>query len=99
MARVTVEDCLEYVNDQFALVHLAARRYRQLHRGGQRLVDSRNKDIVTALREIAGGHVTFREDVQATVMKAHQDPQERAMEAIAQSAAYDDLDLDATPLI
>jgi len=63
MARVTVEDCLANVRDQFALVHLAAQRYRQLHRGAPRLVDNKNKDIVCALREIASGSVRFREDV------------------------------------
>ena len=53
MARITVEDCLANVTDQFALVHLAAQRYRQLHRGANRLVDNKNKDVVCALREIA----------------------------------------------
>ncbi len=67
MARVTVEDCLEKINDQFALVHLAALRYRQLHRGASRLVESRNKDIVQSLREIASGRVRFREDVNETI--------------------------------
>ena len=69
MARVTVEDCLDYVTDQFALVHLAAQRYRQLHRGAPRLVENRNKNIVCALREIAGDKVRFREDVVETVYK------------------------------
>jgi DNA-directed RNA polymerase subunit omega len=69
MARVTVEDCLDHCPDQFALVHLAALRYRQLHRGARRLVESRNKEIVTALREIATGKVTFREDVAELVMR------------------------------
>jgi DNA-directed RNA polymerase subunit omega len=68
MARVTVEDCLENVTDQFALVHLAALRYRQLHRGANRLVDNRNKDVVCALREIAEQKVRFREDVGATLL-------------------------------
>ncbi len=63
MARVTVEDCLDNCHDQFALVHLATLRYRQLHRGGQRLVDCKNKNIVAALREIAADKVRFREDV------------------------------------
>jgi DNA-directed RNA polymerase subunit omega len=67
MARVTVEDCLETVTDQFALVHLTAQRYRQLHRGANRLVDNRNKNVVCALREIAGRHVRFREDVAAVL--------------------------------
>jgi DNA-directed RNA polymerase subunit omega len=57
MARVTVEDCLEKVNNRFALVHLAARRVRQLVRGSQRLVPSKNKDVVTSLREIAADKV------------------------------------------
>lgn len=53
MARVTVEDCLEHLENRFALVHLAARRVRQLTKGAQRLIFSKNKDVVTALREIA----------------------------------------------
>ena len=69
MARVTVEDCLENVWDQFALVHLTAQRYRQLHRGAPRLVENKNKNVVCALREIASQRVRFREDVDA-VMRA-----------------------------
>jgi DNA-directed RNA polymerase subunit omega len=57
MARVTVEDCLENLENRFALVHLAARRVRQLTKGSQRLVQSKNKDVVTALREIADNRV------------------------------------------
>lgn len=67
MARVTVEDCLERLVDQFALVHLASARYRQLHRGATRLVDNKNKDVVCALREIAAGKVRFREEVADAV--------------------------------
>ena len=57
MARVTVEDCLDYVDNRFGLVHLAARRVRQLAKGAERLVESDNKDIVAALREIAAAKV------------------------------------------
>ena len=57
MARVTVEDCLENIENRFALVHLAARRVRQLSKGSQRLIPSKNKDVVTALREIAEAKV------------------------------------------
>jgi len=57
MARVTVEDCLEFLENRFALVHLAARRVRQLAKGSLRLVSSKNKDVVTALREIADNRV------------------------------------------
>jgi DNA-directed RNA polymerase subunit omega len=57
MARVTVEDCLEKIENRFALVHLASRRVRQLSKGSARLVSSKNKDVVTALREIAESRV------------------------------------------
>lgn len=57
MARVSVEDCLKKVNSRFSLVHLAGRRVRQLEKGAHRLVDSDNKNIVEALREIAAGKV------------------------------------------
>lgn len=53
MARVTVEDCLEKVDSRFSLVHLAAKRVRQLEKGARRLVNSDNKNIVESLREIA----------------------------------------------
>jgi len=59
MARITVEDCLKKVDNRFALVHLAAARARQLAKGSSALVKSKNKYIVTALREIASGKVQF----------------------------------------
>jgi DNA-directed RNA polymerase subunit omega len=59
MARVTVEDCLDREENRFALVILAAHRTRQLIKGSQALVPSRNKPAVTALREIAAGRVKF----------------------------------------
>ena len=53
MARITVEDCLQKVNNRFGLIHLAAKRVRQLRKGAEPLVVCKNKDIVVALREIA----------------------------------------------
>lgn len=67
MARVTVEDCLERVDNHFALVILAAERARQLAKGAAPLVACNNKSAVTALREIGRGRVFFNEDVAATV--------------------------------
>jgi len=56
MARVTVEDCLENVDNRFELVRLAARRARQLAQGKDALVEPENdKPTVIALREIAEG--------------------------------------------
>jgi DNA-directed RNA polymerase subunit omega len=65
MARVTVEDCLEREENRFALVVLAAQRTRQLMKGAQPLVHSKNKAAVTALREIAAGKVHFDRDTHA----------------------------------
>lgn len=59
MARVTVEDCLEHEDNRFALVILAAQRTRQLMKGANPLVVSKNKSSVTALREIAARKVYF----------------------------------------
>ncbi len=58
MARITVEDCLEKVPSRFELVVLAAKRAKQLLKGSRPLVDSDNKEPVTALREIAEDKVT-----------------------------------------
>lgn len=57
MARVTIEDCLRCVDNMYELVHLATRRTRQLYRGSDPMVKSKNRQIVTALREIAAGKV------------------------------------------
>jgi DNA-directed RNA polymerase subunit omega len=57
MARVTVEDCIEKVPNRFELVHVAARRTKQLKRGGKALVQCEKKEVVTSLREIADGLV------------------------------------------
>jgi len=57
MARITVEDCLEQVDNRFGLIHLAAKRVRQLKKGAEPVVVCKNKDIVVALREIAAGRV------------------------------------------
>ena len=57
MARITIEDCLEKVENRYELVHLTIKRVKQLREGDDRQVRSKNKDVVTALREIAAGRV------------------------------------------
>lgn len=65
MARVTVEDCLETVQNRFALVLLATKRTRQLLKGATPLVDNaKNKQPVVALREIAANRVRFDKEVK-----------------------------------
>jgi DNA-directed RNA polymerase subunit omega len=59
MARVTVSDCLEKVDNRFELVLLASRRARQIMDGAEAIVELENdKPTVIALREIAEGHIT-----------------------------------------
>ncbi|MBC8418158.1 MAG: DNA-directed RNA polymerase subunit omega [Desulfobacteraceae bacterium] len=57
MARITVEDCLKKVDNRFGLIHLTAKRVRQLKKGAEPMVVCKNTDIVVALREIAAGNV------------------------------------------
>jgi DNA-directed RNA polymerase subunit omega len=65
MSRITVEDCLEKVNSRFELVMLASKRSRQLFKGAKPLIESDNREIVVALREIAAGKVRKKDAVQA----------------------------------
>jgi DNA-directed RNA polymerase subunit omega len=59
MARITVEDCLENIDNIFEMVLVAAKRARRIAHGADPMVDLENdKPTVLALREIADGHVT-----------------------------------------
>ena len=58
MARVTIEDCLDNVENRYELVHLTVKRVKQLREGATSQVKSKNKPVVTALREIAAGKVS-----------------------------------------
>jgi DNA-directed RNA polymerase subunit omega len=58
MARITVEDCIQRVPNRFHLVQMAAIRAKQLKRGSGALIQQgENKEVVTALREIAAGYI------------------------------------------
>jgi DNA-directed RNA polymerase subunit omega len=78
MARVTVEDCLDHVENRFQLVLVAAKRARQLTLGAEPHVPRENdKPTVIALREIAEGFVTsaiLNEEVPVAGAEAHEDP-------------------------
>ena len=59
MARITVEDCLENIDNIFEMVLVAAKRARRIAHGADPMVELENdKPTVLALREIAEGHVT-----------------------------------------
>ena len=74
MARVTVEDCLENVDNRFELVMLATKRSRQIATGGKepKVAWETDKPTVVALREIAEGLISY--DIMAE--EALQDQQE-----------------------
>ncbi len=62
MARITVEDCLAKIDNRFELTLVAARRARQLAAGARPTIpldkDSKDKNTVIALREVAAGTIT-----------------------------------------
>ena len=94
MARITVEDCLEVVDNRFELVMMAAKRARQLANGVEPLLDnheSGDKPTVLALREIAARKID--NELINKVEKAERERAEReALEwAAAEVVADDDL--------
>lgn len=78
MARVTIEDCLKHVENRFELVHLAAKRVRQLYKGAPVLLTDKvkNKEIVVALREIAAGKIAAVKPRTALPTKPELNPPE-----------------------
>ena len=57
MARITVEDSLKQIPNRFELILIATYCARMLAQGHTPKVESRNKPTVTALREVAAGHI------------------------------------------
>jgi DNA-directed RNA polymerase subunit omega len=94
MARITVEDCLQVVDNRFELVMMAAKRARQLANGVEPQIDnseSNDKPTVLALREIAARRID--NDYVDAVEKAERERKEReALEwAAAEVVADDDM--------
>jgi DNA-directed RNA polymerase subunit omega len=94
MARITVEDCLQVVDNRFELVMMAAKRARQLANGVEPQIDnseSNDKPTVLALREIAARRID--NDYVEAVEKAERERKEReALEwAAAEVVADDDM--------
>ena len=72
MARITVEDCLNNVNNRFTLIHMVAKRVRQLRKGAEPTIGSKNRDIVMSLREIAAGNITIQTEEEARLLSESQ---------------------------
>ncbi len=83
MARITVEDCLENVENRFELVMIASRRARQLQTGGKDpLVPQDNdKPTVVALREIAAGFIN-----KSILAEAQNEPAEELRDLVEAEA-------------
>ncbi len=92
MARVTVEDCLEVVDNRFELVIMASRRARQLAKGAPSTLEGEEQDdkpTVQALREIASNSID-----EATITEVDRIERERReREALEWAAAEVDDDL------
>lgn len=90
MARITVEDCLEVVDNRFELVLMATKRARQVAKGAQPLVEmSNDKPTVVALREIAERKVD-----QTLIAEIDRQERERAEREALEWAAAEVVDDD-----
>jgi DNA-directed RNA polymerase subunit omega len=91
MARITVEDCLQVVDNRFELVLMASKRSRQLAKGAEPLLATENdKPTVLALREIAERKVT--PELLAEIERQEREKAEReALEWAAAEVVDDDL--------
>ena len=86
MARITVEDCLENVDNRFSLVRLASKRAKQLLNGTKAVTDTRgNRSVVSALREIADGKVKFMSE-QEISLRTLRKPEEEEVETPAENS-------------
>ena len=93
MARITVEDCLEKVNNQYDLVLLAKERTSQLNSGSEMLVDPDNdKNTVIALREIAEGKIDTKDLRSNAVLRLRKEPDESAEEQEQDEITNDDFE-------
>ena len=81
MARVSIEDCLQFIENRFALVAVASHRTRQLMAGKTPFVKTKNKEAVTALREIADGLIVADREIDYSLVDEPMDNNPRHREA------------------
>jgi DNA-directed RNA polymerase subunit omega len=95
MARITVEDCLDHVDNRFDLVLVGSKRARQLAHGVEPLLPWENdKPTVMALREIAAGLVKPETLAEAERAFDAEDAAEALERALAEELGMRDLDED-----
>ena len=100
MARVTVEDCIDKVDNRFELVLLASHRARQISQGAQITIDRDNdKNPVVALREIADETLSpddLKEDLIHSLQK-HVEVDEPEPDPVTIAASAGDAEDDDAP--
>ncbi|MFO8032429.1 MAG: DNA-directed RNA polymerase subunit omega [Desulfohalobiaceae bacterium] len=69
MARITVEDALEKINNRFVIAQMAIKRVKMYRDGYPSLLDTDNKEVVTALREIADGRIHLKSSISEAGIK------------------------------
>jgi DNA-directed RNA polymerase subunit omega len=95
MARVTIEDCLEKVDDRFELVAIAGQRARNIASGAPLTIERKGeKDTVISLREIAEATVLI-EDLKKDLIKSHQKEKEAVEEFVLPANQNDSTEIDA----
>tara|TARA_B100002051_G_scaffold258005_1_gene275917 strand:- start:1028 stop:1519 length:492 start_codon:yes stop_codon:yes gene_type:complete len=93
MARITVEDCLEKVENQYDLVLLAKERTSQLNSGAKMLVEEDNdKKTVIALREIGDGKVDISELRANAILRLRKEPDDKVEEEVLEEVSNDDFE-------
>ena len=93
MARITVEDCLEKIDNQYDLVLLAKERTVQLNAGSPMLVDEDNdKRTIISLREIGDGKISVKELEQNAIKRLRKEPDETEQQEEIEEETNDDFE-------
>ena len=93
MARITVEDCLENVENQYDLVLLAKERTVQLNAGSPMLVEEDNdKRTIISLREIGDGKIEVKEIEESAIKRLRKEPDEVEQQEETEEETNDDFE-------
>ena len=93
MARITVEDCLEKVDNQYDLVLLAKERTSQLNSGSEMLVEEDNdKRTIISLREIGDGKISVKELEENAIKRLRKEPDESEQQEEIEEETNDDFE-------
>jgi len=93
MARITVEDCMTKIDNQYDLVLLAKERTAQLNAGVQMLVPEDNdKKTIISLREIGEGKVEIKDLEKSAVLRLRREPDENSQQEEAEEEENDEFE-------